>query len=193
MMDLIVSEDATDLDTATRITHRAEMARPQVRRMQKFGHWRDVPLSMPQPSQSADQRAKDDVSGVRPFGLRPQDIPYCIYETTCDQVLADYGISDPHADSDLPVSYAVTLERDTRQVLDIRRRWKFGDEEFERKQQFVHYGMIPALGFLCLAHPGHGGDVCERAGGGEAQGHPHVDQRDQADAGRVAGHRRGGG
>jgi len=152
MMDLIVSEDATDLDTATRITHRAEMARAQVRRMQKFGHWRDVALSMPQPSQSADQRAKDDVSGVRPFGLRPQDIPFCIYETTCDQVLADYNIRDPHADSDLPVSYAVTLERDTRQVLDIRRRWKFGDEEYERKQQFVHYGMIPALGFLCLGH-----------------------------------------
>lgn len=152
MTDLIVSEDATDLDTATRITHRAEMSRASVRRMQWLGEWRDCPLSYPMGPNSAEQRARDDVTGTRPIALRPQDMPYTIYETTTDLILEEHGLVDPHAPDDLPVSYAVTLEKDTHQVLDIRRRWAFGDEMYQRRQQFVHYGMIPALGFLCLGH-----------------------------------------
>ncbi len=152
MTDLIVSEDATDLDTATRITHRAEMARASVKRMQWLEEWRDCELAYPMGAPSPEQRARDEITGTQPIALRPQDMPYTIYETTTDLILAEHGIYDPHAPDDLPVSYAVTLEKGTRQVLDIRRRWAFGDEMYQRRSQFVHYGMIPALGFLCLGH-----------------------------------------
>lgn len=150
--DLIVSEAATDLDTAVRVTHRAEMSRSEVKRMQWMGVWRDAMLPNPMPSMDAADRKKDEITGTSPMGYRPQDIPFTIYETTIDLILADYGLEDPLPPDDLPVSYAVTIDKDSRQILDIRRRWKDGDPEYQRKSQYVHYGMIPALGFLCLGH-----------------------------------------
>jgi hypothetical protein len=150
--DLIVSEDADDLETAVRVTHRAEMSRSAVKRMQWKGVWRDIDLAYPMPIASSEQKKRQEVQGTTSISLRPQDMSYTILETTTDLDLSDYGYEDPHAPDDLPVSYIVTIDKDSRQVLDIRRGWKADDEEFQRKQRFVHYMMIPALGFLCLGH-----------------------------------------
>jgi len=150
--DLIVSQDATDLDTAIRVTHRSEITRSQARRMMYFDHWADVPLGEPFPTYTPDQTKLQEIEGVRPISLRPRDTPYTFYETTADICLDDYGFYDRHAPGDLPVSYAVTFERDTKRIVDIRRRWHRDDEMFQRRMNIVHYGMVPALGFLCLGH-----------------------------------------
>jgi hypothetical protein len=148
--DLIVSEDATDLDTAIRVTHRSEMVTTEVRRMQKFADWRDISLGQADRSFDPARRAHMQIDGVSQAMARPQDIPHDIYEVTCDLDLGDYGLDLSDAPGDLPVSYIVTLDKTSHQVLAIRRGWKQGDEFFSRRQRFVHYGMIPSFRFLCL-------------------------------------------
>lgn len=147
--DLIVSEFATDLETAARITHVSEMSDVLVRRMQTFADWRDVILGQAQPNLDPAKQAQNKIEARSPMQARPQDVPHTIYETTVEMDLSDYGFYEKGL-PDLPLNYIVTLDKDSRGVLAIRRGWKNGDEQFKRKQRFVHYGMVPAFNFLCL-------------------------------------------
>jgi hypothetical protein len=147
--DLIVSEDATDLETALRVTHRSEMTDVMVRRMQKFADWVDEPLPTAQPTMDPAKLAQGRIAGISGIMARPQDVPHEIYEVTADLDLGDYGVSLPKV-PDLPVSYIVTLDKQSSKVLSLRRGWKDGDPQFNRRQRFVHYGMIPSFNFLCL-------------------------------------------
>ena len=149
--DLIVSEHATDLDTALRVTRRnSDVTKGTARRMQLAGVWRDIPLGQPMPVRDASQQAKDRTTGIQSSSLRPQDQPYTIYQCTTDLILADHGFEDPEAPDDMPVSYRVTLDKDGRTVLAVNRAWREGDEMFQRRQRYVHYNMVPAFGFLAL-------------------------------------------
>lgn len=149
--DLIVSEDAVDLDTALRITHRSELSQPMMRRMQLYGDWLDIGLPAPQVDfLDPAHRKQRELQGLSTSGvLRQQDQPYQVYECTTDIDLGDYGITGL---PEMPVPVVVTLEAGSRQVLAVRRGWRQGDEQFRRRQRFVHYGMVPALNFLCLGH-----------------------------------------
>lgn len=148
--DLIVSEDAADLDTALRVTHRSEVTRPTMTRMQRSGAWLDIDLVSPMSGIDPAKQAKDDLMGISPVQTRPLDMPWTIYETTTDLVLADWGWADPKAPDDMPVPYIVTIEKDTQAVLAVRRGWRDGDPQYQRRGRFVHYGMTPAFGLLCL-------------------------------------------
>lgn len=148
--DLIVSEDATDLETAIRVTHRSEMGTSEVKRMQKFADWRDIDLGNADRSFDPARRAHAAIDGVSNFMARPQDVPHEIYEVTADLDLSEYGLDLSDAPSDLPVSYIVTIDKTSREVLAVRRGWKQGDAHFIRRQRFVHFGMIPSFRFLCL-------------------------------------------
>lgn len=147
--DLIVSEYATDLETAERVTHSSEMSDTLVRRMQKFADWREIDLGYAQPNMTPAKQATNRMEGKTNVQARPQDVPHTIYETTVDLDLSDYGFTEKDA-PEIPLSYIVTLDKDSRKVLAVRRGWEDGDDQFKREQRFVHYGMVPAFGFLCL-------------------------------------------
>jgi hypothetical protein len=150
--DLIVNEDAVDLETAIRISHRSRMTKGMLRRMQLFGDWLDVELPATFPQLDPATRKKQELMGTGYGfgGWRPQDTQYDIYETTTDVDLADYGVRG--TPDDFPVPVVVSLERQTKKVLAVRRGWRRGDAEFRRRMRYVHYGMVPAINFLCLGH-----------------------------------------
>jgi hypothetical protein len=147
--DLIVSEDATDLETAIRVTHRSEMSDVMVRRMQKFADWADEDLGTAQPTMDQAKMAQGRIGGMSGIMARPQDVPHEIYEITCDLDLSEYGLDLPGM-PDLPVSYIVTLDKQSTKVLAVRRGWINGDKQYKRRQRFVHFGMVPSFNFLCL-------------------------------------------
>lgn len=147
--DMIVSEDATDLETAIRATHRSEMTPSMVRRMQRFADWREVDLGNSIRSMDPMRLALMEVDGINDRMARPQDVPHEILEVTCDLDLAEYGFEDTSL-PDLPLPYVVTIDQHSREVLALRRGWIENDELFRRKQRFVHYGMIPSFRFLNL-------------------------------------------
>jgi hypothetical protein len=153
MDNMIVSEDAIDLDTALRVTERSEMTRQQVKHMQFAKAWLpDLEFGQPNPVQDDAQRARDQISGIQRMSIRPKDQPFTIYQCTTDICMADHGWSDPLATDEMPISYRVTMDRDSKQVASIYRSWRHGDEMFQRKQRYVHYGMVPGFGFLCLGY-----------------------------------------
>lgn len=140
--DLIVSNDATDLYGAGRITHRIKMRHATLRRMQVSGVYRDIDLGQANEQISAiDQKIKM-VEGLNPQPQLPRDHRHTIYECYVDLDLQDLDDNDG-----IPLPYRVTIDKDSREVLEIRRNWKEDDEDFQPLRRIVKYGMIPGLGF----------------------------------------------
>ena len=147
--DVIVSEEATDLDTATRVTLRIpEMAPGEVKRRQFYGLWRNVDLMGAMPDMTPERMKQQDISGIRNMSPRQKDRPHCIYQTITDLDLAQWGLEEKGAPKGLPLPYKVVIERYSRQVLRIERYWKQGDPLFLRKCRLVHYSMVPGFAFL---------------------------------------------
>jgi hypothetical protein len=147
--DLIVSEEATALDTATRWTIRIpEMAPGEVRRRQHYKVWRQCDLGAPMPDTDASKQKLSQIAGVTSLAQRPQDQPYTIYQTVTDLDLTMHGVEEKGAPDGLPLPYRVTVEKHSRQILRIERYWTEGDKKFNRKRRCVHYPMVPGFGFL---------------------------------------------
>jgi hypothetical protein len=146
--DLIVSEEATSLETATRWTIRMTVSPTQVKYKQYYGIWRECEMGIPLPSTDQIEQKKNQIAGVTSQGQRPQDQPYEIYSTVTDLDLAIYGIKEKGAPRGRQLPYRVTVEKHSRQILRIERFWKAGDKRFQRKRRCIHYGMVPGFGFL---------------------------------------------
>lgn len=152
VQDLIVSEDATDLETALRVTHRTFLSPAITRRMQLNGTWRDTMLGQAMPVLDPLARREKQVMGINPMAGRPQDQERCVYETYTDIDLSPYGFGEKGQPDGLPLPYVVTIDKDSRQVLALRRGWRKGDKLFVKRQRFVHYGLVPGFGFLCMGY-----------------------------------------
>lgn len=146
--DLIVSNDADSLSNAARITHRTTMRHSVMKRLQLGGHFRDIELGQPnsQPTQ-VDQKIAA-VEGINKQISLPADHPYTIYECYTEYDITGFE----HKDDDdkptgLPLPYRITIDKDSRKVLEVRRNWKENDDDYNARQRFVKYGYIPGLGF----------------------------------------------
>lgn len=147
--DLIVSNDAVDLRTAQRVTHRIEMTQATMKRMQYVGAYRDVALHLPEQSapNTLDVKQKQQ-QGLSSTSTRPADQQYLVYE--CHTFLDLPGfehVGDDGEETGLPLPYVVTVEKQSRQVLEIRRDWEQDDEVFQRRVSFIAYHFVPMFGF----------------------------------------------
>src|SRR6185437_3573253 len=148
MPDLIVSNDATDLDNAQRVTHRFEMARATMKRLQQEGFYLDIELTPPSgaaPEPTAQKAA--EIAGVTAQRERPQDRQHRIFECYAELDLAAPGMAEAAGRVGRPLPYRVSIDQDSRKVLEIRRNWREGDAAFRRRRRFVKYGLIPGFGF----------------------------------------------
>lgn len=147
--DLIVSDAITDLKSAQRITHQISMKRSDLIRMQILGVYRDVELTAdPQPSPNPVKDKIDRVQGTQKKNDRPQDVPYTIYECYCELDLEGFENKDKKGrPTGLPLPYRVTIEKDSRKILEIRRNWKEEDEDFQARIPFVAFPYATGLGF----------------------------------------------
>jgi hypothetical protein len=147
--DLIVSDAITDLRSAQRITHQISMKRSTLKRMQILGCYRDVNLLLdPQPEPNAVQQKIARVHGLQAKAERPQDQPFTVYECYCELDLEGFEHKDKKGrETGLPLPYRVTIEKDSRQVLEIRRNWRENDEDYQAKIPFVAFPYATGLGF----------------------------------------------
>src|SRR5271166_2812096 len=144
--DLIVSNSAADTSDATRVTHRILMRPSVMKRMQLLGVYRDVPLGQPQPAQNVVDIKEEQVEGIRSNQDRPEDQPYTLYECYCEVDIDEYAPSK-FKNKGIPLPYRVTIDKDSREILEVRRNWKEDDEECEQKKVFVKFPFVDALGF----------------------------------------------
>jgi hypothetical protein len=150
--DLIISNDAQDLQTALRVTHRTLLTPSQMVRLQLAGAYRDVTLTSPTESATPIDRSIASTQGVSATAKRTEDQRYTVYEVYTDLEPVMYGLNEPGAPEGLPLPYRVVLEKDSRQVLAIHRDWKEGDDQYRRRKTFVKYGLIPGLGFYDIGY-----------------------------------------
>jgi hypothetical protein len=148
MPDLIVSNDATDLANAIRVTHKFEMAQGTVRRLQESGFYLDLALAPPAEAQADAAKQKvAQIAGVAAARERPEDRQHTIYECYSDLDLAAHGVRQRGAPAGRALPYRVSIDHDSRRILEIRRNWKEGDDGFKRRRRFVKYGLVPGFGF----------------------------------------------
>ena len=91
-----------------------------------------------------DQK-KEAIQGLRPQQDRPEDQPYTLYESYCEVDLPEYAPTQFKGKA-LPLPYKVTVDKDSRKVLEVRRFWKEDDPQCMRKKRIVKYPYIEAIG-----------------------------------------------
>ena len=146
--DIILSDGAVSLEACARVTHRSRMRPSVVKQMQLVGAWRDVPLTgVSMPDLNRVDKKLDEIAGIQPNmqigGIDDPDRE--IYECYCEIDLKGFEHEEDGEPTGLPLPYRVTLDKDSRQILEIRRWWEEGDESYVRKEVFVEYVFVPAF------------------------------------------------
>lgn len=148
--DLIVSNNATDLQNALRVTHKLTMRPSTVKRMQLLGVYRDIQLNTPVPIKTdAAQRVEKEISGQAVDTDNPDDRDRELYECYCELEIDGYEHRWKGKPSGLPVPYRVTIDVTSREILSIVRNYdkpKPGDLPIARRT-FVKYSFVPGMGF----------------------------------------------
>lgn len=151
-VDLIVSNAATDLRNSGRYTHQIKMRPSVLRRMQLAGAYRDVPLITPSGvvPNAVDQQIAS-MQGISIISQQDEDREHTIYECYTELDIAGYEDKDSKGKpTGLPLPYRVVIDKDSTQVLEVRRNWAEDDETKTAKLAFVVYTLLPGFGFYGL-------------------------------------------
>lgn len=146
--DLIVSDTTKDLRACARITHYIPLRPSIMRRMQMIGAYRDIDLAQPTEQSNAVDEKIAGIQGTHNARTRPEDQSYNLWETQCELDLDEFipDGSDFKGEG-IPLPYLVTLDKDSREILAIRRDWDKEDDQCERRRMYVKYPYVPGPGF----------------------------------------------
>lgn len=148
--NLIISNAATDLQNCGRVTHKIKMRKSILKRMQHMEVYRDVDLIQPSPPRiTPPEEARAEIVGHKIQAPRPEDEDFTIYEVYTELDLDEFAPKQFKGEG-IPLPYRVTIEKDSRQILDIRRNWDEDDDECAPRQFFVQFPFIRGLGFYGL-------------------------------------------
>ena len=138
---VVMPYSAASLDTTPRYTVIMPKTANWVESKMASGFFRQTRLNQPIFQQTDIREEKDKIEG-RSNTNQAKDYLHRLFETHIDYYLEE----DTANPGRLPVPYVITLDRDTREVLAIRRDWKEGDEAFERQQTLVQHKYMPGFG-----------------------------------------------
>jgi hypothetical protein len=145
--DFIVPYIATDLASAPRYTHRMYKNESEMRKLFESGFYEEVQLPETTPyaadTDSEDHQHRDRADDRSP-DMHAEDNVYTILECHCDLSL---DFDQDRYGRNAPLPYIVTILRETREVLAIRRNWKEDDPLAQKRIWFTHYKYLPGLGF----------------------------------------------
>jgi len=145
--DLVVPYSASDLASASRITHVLRMDENQVRKLQVAGIYRDVELeSGYDPDYNQVKDKVRELEGVEKTEYKDDVLTVLEIHTYLDIE----GFEDTNAQGEptgVKLPYIVTLDQGSGEVLAVRRNWEEPDALKRQIQYFVHYKFLPGLGF----------------------------------------------
>lgn len=144
--DLIVSDTSKDLRSCERITHQIPMRPSVMKRMQMIGAYRDTTLTQPTSTPGPVDEKVAGIQGTQAKPSRPEDQPYTVWETQCELDLQQFA-PDKFKGKNIPLPYLVTVDKDSREILAVRRDWREDDDNCERKRLYVKYPYVPGPGF----------------------------------------------
>lgn len=147
--DIILSDGAVSLEACGRITHRSRLRPSIVKQMQLVGAWRDTPLisGIITPDLNVVDKKLDEVAGLMAKmnigGM--EEVDREIYECYCELDLRGFEHKEDGEETGLPLPYRVTIDKESRQILEVRRWWEEGDPAYTRQETFVEYTFVPAF------------------------------------------------
>jgi len=143
--DLVVPYAASDLATASRVTHVLRMDANDVRKMQIAGVYKDVELSKYEEGEDEVRQKIDEIQGT---SKTYTDEVFTILEMHVDLDLEGFEDMSPSGEpTGIALPYIVTIDEGSGQVLGIRRNFEEGAGLAKKTQYFVHYKFMPGLGF----------------------------------------------
>ena len=144
--DLLVPYNATDLQSASRITHVIRMNSNDVRKYQAGGFYRDVDL-LPYEQEDEVREKERRLMGVEKTSSDEQDCT--ILEVHTDLDLQGFEHVNPidGEPTGIKLPYIITIDEGSSKVLSVRRNWTEGDELYRRIEYFTHFKFLPGLGF----------------------------------------------
>jgi len=146
--DLIVPYSATDLASATRITHVVKMDKNEIRKLQLTGFYADIELpgdGYGDEDYSGVKETIDEIQGISPSGSNEE---VTLYEVHTNLDLSGFKDVDANGEeTELKLPYIVTIVEKSGKVLAIRRNYDEADPLRRSKPYFVHYKFLPGLGF----------------------------------------------
>ena len=154
--DVIINNSATSIYDAKRITHRVMMAPSTFRRMQLAGAYLDIPVGDPGwKMKDAPELQSEEIGGVRKNESPEQeDRDHEIFECYCELDLEGFEHKTRGKPDGLAVPYKVAIDRESRQVLEIRRNYNEDDDMCLPKTWFVQFPFIRGFGIygIGLSH-----------------------------------------
>ena len=144
--DLLVPYNATDLQSASRITHVIRMNANDVRKQQAGGFYRDVDLE-PYTDEDEIREKERRLIGVEKTSSDDQDCTLLEVHTDLDLTGFEHVSPIDGEETGIKLPYIVTIDEGSSKVLSVRRNWKEGDELYRRVEYFSHFKFLPGLGF----------------------------------------------
>lgn len=148
-----INQSCEDLKSSSRYTHVIEKTENELRKDFVNGLYKEPENwewgGASDPKESALEDVEAEIMGYNKFTRTDFDGVYTLYEQHVDMYLEDDPMADPN---ELANPYIVTVDSDSGKVLSIRRNWKQGDLNREKRMWFVHYPFVPATGFFCLGY-----------------------------------------
>jgi len=144
--DVVVPYTASDLFTASRITHVLKMSDNEVRKLQVSGFYRDIDL--PMAGDDEENEVREKVDQLQGTSKSYTDDVRTILEMHVE--LDIEGFEDVDAEGEptgIKLPYIVTLDKDSGMILAIRRNFAEMDPLKRAIPYFVHYKFMPGLGF----------------------------------------------
>lgn len=162
--DFIVPYIATDLASAPRYTHRMFKNSSEMKKLFATDFYKEIELlpTLAFSGQGDDtSRAMQDRADDRSPELHDKDYLWTLYECHCDLELD----VDKTRREGVPLPYIVTVERESRKIVSVRRNWRERDPNFDKRMWFTHYRYLPGLGFYGLGLLHMIGSLAEGASG----------------------------
>jgi hypothetical protein len=142
--DIVVPYGASSLETSERVTHVMRKTKNEVIKLQDAGFYSDVDLGEPKFELDDIEKQKAEEMGL----AASEDDRYRLLEMHIELDLAGHEHEDEDGElTGIALPYVVTIDKNTAQILAIRRNWYDGDALHTKRQHFVHYQYIPGFGF----------------------------------------------
>ena len=141
--DLVVPYSATNLEECERVTHVLKRTENDIKKMQVTGFYRDIPLQPSEEDQNKVEEKERKLSGIEKNAYK--DDQYTLLEMHVDLDIEGFE----HPDG-IKLPYIVTIDEGSSEVLSIYRNYSQEDSLYKKQQYFVHYKLMPGLGFYGL-------------------------------------------
>lgn len=145
--DLILNNNAINLLSAPRITHRFYITQRELKLNQMSGRYADVPIkSYKNYDDSPIEDVLNKISGIDKMTSDSEETNlYQMCETRTDQIIP-YLQPNPN----ILCPYLIEFERETGTIVSLRRNWLRGDPYAKRINDIIHYSLFPGPGIYSL-------------------------------------------